>query len=293
MSEEYMSTNPYAILGVRNNAPYSEVREAFKGKILQHHPDKGGDPAYFKVLQEAYKFILKKHKQKNQYREKIEREVREQKYKPNLEERDVGGLENIHVSSKNFNANKFNKMFDQFRLKDPNMERGYTDNDFQPEDLGSLDFQGRKVGQEEFNRRFAMQKKKHTQDMVVYKEPEPLWSMENHNKLGKNFSLLGEDEVGDFSNKTSNLEFTDYKKAYETKMINPDEINVKQYNNVDQLKSDRENVPFEMSEEEKRFQLMKQQEEAEREERRQGRLREMDEMTERNFNEINRRLITR
>jgi len=293
MNTDYMKTNPYSLLGVKDNAPFNEAREAFKKKIIQHHPDKGGDPEYFQIIQEAYKFILKKHKKKNQYRERIEQDVKKQEYQPKLEERDITGFENIHISEKNFNVNKFNTMFDQFQIKDPNMEKGYTEQDFQPEDLGELDFQGRKVGKDEFNRRFTMQKKKTTRDMVVYKEPEALWSMENNNKLGKNFSLLGEDEVSDFSNKTSNLEFTDYKKAYEDKMINPDDIEVKEYRNVEHLKSARENITYQMSEEEKQWQLMKQKEEEEREERRQIRQRQNDEMAEKNFNEINRRLLTR
>lgn len=287
-NQQYMTTNPYAILGVRDNAPFQEVREVFKRKILRHHPDKGGDPAYFQILQDSYKFILRKHKRKNQYRNRIEREVKHQEYTPQLPE--VDGLENIHVDQKRFDAKKFNKMFDQHRIKDANMDRGYTEEDFQPEDLGTLDFQGRKVGQEEFNRRFAIQKKKHTKDMVVYKEPEALWSMES-NRFGQNFCLLGEDEINDFSNKTSNLEFTDYKKAYETKLINPDEMDVKQYRNVEQLKSARSNISYQMSEEDKRYQLMKEQQEREMEEKRMDRLRMFDERAARNFQEINRKLI--
>ena len=290
MSQESYTTSPYKILGVPEGTPFNAVRQIFKQKILIHHPDKGGDPAYFHVLQDAYKFILRQHRKKNQYRDRIEKEVTRQEYKPQLKENDIGGLENIHVDQKRFDPNKFNKMFDKFRVTDPNDQKGYTEKDFQPDNLDGLDFQGRKVGQEEFNRRFAMAKQKQSQNMTIYKAPEAMWSMESNTKLGKNFSLLGED-IDDFSHKSSNLECTDYKKAYESKLIDPDSVKVKTYRNVDQLKSDREFVPREMSEEDKRYEMMKEQEREQYEQTRQGRIQEFDQMAERNFMEINRRLI--
>jgi len=286
-----MATSPYKILGVPENTPLLQVREVFKKKILQHHPDKGGDADYFNILQEAYKFILKKHKKQNQYREKIEKEVKQQNYQQHVVETELPEVNHINAGEKDFNVNKFNQMFDKFRLTDPNMDKGYTDQDFQEEDLGDLDFQGKKVGQDEFNRRFAMIKKKQSKDVIVYKEPEPLWSIESNTKLGKNFSLLGED-VDDFSNKMSGIEITDYKKAYQTKFINPDDVAVNTYKNVEQLKSARETVSHQMSEDEKRYRQLKEQEEEERERKRQDRQRQFDERAERNFQEINRRLLT-
>ena len=173
------------------------------------------------------------------------------------------------------------------------MEKGYSENDFEPENLGDLDFKGRKVGQDEFNRKFNMHKKNVSTDVIIYKEPEAQWSLQSSSRFGQNYSNLGEEDIDDFSNKNSNIEFTDYKKAYskDSKLINPDSIEVKNYKNVEHLKADRENISHEMSEEEKRYHLMKQQEEEEREQRRLGRLQTFDQRAEQNFNEINKRLI--
>jgi hypothetical protein len=288
MSSESYQTSPYKILGLPENTQFAMVRHVFKKKILQHHPDKGGDAAYYNILQDAYKFILRKEKLKNQYRDRIEKEVVQQEYVPNLENQ--VGVENIHVDQKSFDPNKFNKIFDQYKLKDPNMEKGYSENDFTPDDLTNLDFQGRKVGPDEFNRRFTMAKQKQAKDMVVYKEPEPLWSMESNNKLGKNFSLLGED-IDDFGHRTTGLECTDYKKAYETKLIDPTSVEIKSYKSVDQLKSARDNIQSELSEEDKRYLAMKEKEKEERENRRINKMQEFDQQAERNYMEINRRLI--
>ena len=80
---------------------------------------------------------------------------------------------------------------------------------------------------------------------------------------------------------------------YQNKLINPDDVNVKTYKSVEQLKSARENVSHQMSDDEQRYRLMKQQEEEEHEQKRQDRQRQFDERAERNFQEINRRLLNK
>ena len=52
----------YAILGVEPTAPLSEIKRAYKRKASQHHPDKGGDEAEFKKLQEAYETLSDQQK---------------------------------------------------------------------------------------------------------------------------------------------------------------------------------------------------------------------------------------
>ena len=44
----------YELLGVGEDASAQQVRAAFKQRAVQLHPDKGGDPALFAALREAY-----------------------------------------------------------------------------------------------------------------------------------------------------------------------------------------------------------------------------------------------
>ena len=44
----------YELLGVQEAATAADVRAAFKKHAVKHHPDKGGDPALFAALREAY-----------------------------------------------------------------------------------------------------------------------------------------------------------------------------------------------------------------------------------------------
>lgn len=52
----------YAILGVEKNASDQDIKKAFRRAAHQHHPDKGGDPAKFKDISEAYDILGDKQK---------------------------------------------------------------------------------------------------------------------------------------------------------------------------------------------------------------------------------------
>jgi curved DNA-binding protein CbpA len=50
--------NHYQILGLQNFASISEVRRAYRGLALKHHPDRGGDEEKMKEISNAYQFLL-------------------------------------------------------------------------------------------------------------------------------------------------------------------------------------------------------------------------------------------
>ncbi|OGL65586.1 molecular chaperone DnaJ [Candidatus Uhrbacteria bacterium RIFCSPLOWO2_01_FULL_47_24] len=47
----------YDILGVSRSASQQEIKEAFRKKAMEHHPDRGGDAAKFKEINEAYQAL--------------------------------------------------------------------------------------------------------------------------------------------------------------------------------------------------------------------------------------------
>lgn len=47
----------YQILGVNKNASQEEIKKAYRRLALQYHPDKGGDQAKFKEINEAYQIL--------------------------------------------------------------------------------------------------------------------------------------------------------------------------------------------------------------------------------------------
>jgi hypothetical protein len=51
--------NPFQDLGVSASASTAELKKAWKAKMMQHHPDRGGDPEVAKKINEAYQAILR------------------------------------------------------------------------------------------------------------------------------------------------------------------------------------------------------------------------------------------
>ena len=59
-----MSKDYYDILGVSKDANAQEIKTAFRKKAHEHHPDKGGDEAKFKEVNEAYQILNNPEKRK-------------------------------------------------------------------------------------------------------------------------------------------------------------------------------------------------------------------------------------
>ncbi len=56
----------YEVLGVKKDASADELKKAFRRAAIEHHPDKGGDEAKFKEINEAYE-VLKDSSKRQRY----------------------------------------------------------------------------------------------------------------------------------------------------------------------------------------------------------------------------------
>lgn len=86
----------YKVLGIEKAASNNEIKNAFKKKAMQYHPDKGGDADAFKKINEAYQ-VLSDPEKRNQYDQ-------------------YGNIDNNQhrFTSQNFNNQDFESIFENF-----------------------------------------------------------------------------------------------------------------------------------------------------------------------------------
>jgi len=281
------SFTPYEILGVSEYSTLEEIKASYKKKVLKYHPDRGGDPDVFGIIEKSYKQLTQQKQKDNYFENKINQDVRNVEYEDTLNK----GMQNKHIDKDNFNINKFNKVFTENKIEDVN-EDGYghiMSNDTSNIEKDKTQQSRTGFSLNSFNHEFSNNKQQNqTQDIIEYKEPEALMS----NNLG--YSDLGGDKLDDYSNSANaSMQYTDYKKAHitETTLIDPSKVKYKQFNNVNDLKRARSQVRHTMTPEEARYQEMKQNEEKKREQMRQTRLKDYDYRVETQFNKINHNMI--
>ena len=66
LASHFMAKDYYKTLGVARNATKEEIKKKYRELAHKHHPDKGGDEARFKEVNEAYQ-VLSDERKRNQY----------------------------------------------------------------------------------------------------------------------------------------------------------------------------------------------------------------------------------
>jgi len=263
--------NPFRILHLDYNATEDDVKKAYKKFSLKYHPDRpNGNSKKFMMVSQAYVYLMQKikemqgnssHKELRDNAKRYFEEMEQQRQEIHIEDRPKDVME---VGEKNFDADKFNKIFEKNRIP-TQWDRGYGDG-WEDEKEDNM-VMNSKFTIDLFNQTFNDLKhkkleKKGTQIMKVDAPAPQVLS-----NLG--FEELGQGDIEDFtSGLTDNMNFTDYKAAYtKVNTIEYDErFNRGDYKNLDSLVRARDTQSFVVNEEDKawmqrREMLEKQQEE--------------------------------
>ena len=277
--------DPYDILQLDRNANVNQLKKAYLRLAKVYHPDRGGSPALFNIIEKAYQTLLNKLSYTNDH--KINQPVRDQDYEDNINK----PVENVYVDKDNFNVNKFNTVFDEYRIGNAN-DDGYgnqmdTSTKLRKDPEQERMFSGG-FNKNTFNSAF---KKKNTTNKII-KYDEPLAFQQNTKVSYQELGQISIDNYGGSSD-SGKLNYTDYMQAHDEnrKYIDPDSVKYKKYKDINALKSERSNISHKLSKvDRERIEKRKRREEAiERE--RLDQVKFQDRQWESQHNQLNRLFI--
>jgi curved DNA-binding protein CbpA len=293
------NVNSLRLFNLNENFTMDELKKAYRKIALRTHPDRpGGNKEKFQLVTTCYFSLMENLKMRSQDKtfDRLRNDSRDyfdeqnrlsQKYRSG----DKKQSPLFNKDDKQFNGKMFNKVFEENKLYDPN-EEGYDDWLKNEDDTPAPKVFSNKFNIDVFNNTFNDYKDTSTsQEMVEYKEPQALVSC---NKM--QYTDIDQSKKQNYtkSAETSNeLGYSDLKSAYTktNNLVNPNNVKIKQYRNIDELEHDRSNISFELSPEQLRQQAIQQQQEEEEEYRRQQRIQQRDYMTENHYNDMHMKMI--
>lgn len=284
--------NPYEILEISKTATLNEMKQAYKRKAKVYHPDRlGGNTKQFQLITKAFMILLEKYKkeQADKQFQTLKEESRIGLEKQQNESKRNVKFKKTNMTGNNFNPKKFNKIYDENRLYNPNDE-GYKDwmdnSDYESLKVPKLDKNS--YNAQNFNQQFQNHKKQFSKEIIKREEPKALPS------LRVNCAELGQGTVSDFSGRDSRgkMEYTDYRKAHsETTLIDPDAIDYQEYGCLEDLQKARSKKMY-LTQEEMEGIKMNEMLEKQRDEERMMRLNKNDERAFNQFEKVNKMFLT-
>lgn len=218
-----MSLESYEMLGIEPDATFQEVRIAFRTLALQVHPDKGGNPRLFMLVQNAYKDILHAldaktrhqfHNMKKNYNEIQTEQTQRVKVEQQGRRRRGGAPE---LDPEHFNRAKFNEIFEKYRVHTPN-DDGY-------------DLTEETVSAEQFETA-----------VTQYDQPDII-------ACSGGYTELGQAKINDFTAPFySKVKYTDCQRAYAEPTAEEKLFTRPEYTSMKKLQQERKNMKLKASE---------------------------------------------
>ena len=293
--EDSRAYDPYMVLNLPRNFTLEQLRYNYKVLARKLHPDKCGLQVpkeqinkTFQLLTDAYRALLHEHSVRQG--DKPFYALRDGA-KEDAERRGGGGGGGVGVgpggggkneaaykAAQGFSMERFNRVFDETRVKDPVADAGYTEwmakND--PE---------RGVSRDEAAR---------NRQVIKYVEPTPL-TVSRRGCVP--FTELGVDSVADYSrddNARHGITYTDYRVAHTTTKL-VDEVAAiaerREFSGIDDIRKHRASISFNMTPEDAQANAERKRALEEQEEMKQLSQREYDRRLNKHFERVHRRLL--
>lgn len=309
--------DPLKVLDLPKNYNADMLKENYKRLALKAHPDKGGSEYLFKLLTECYRYLAKElkkkeadkqfHELKQEFMSELEKSKqsnRTSRSRTNQTHNNAAGtssgsasnrynepdkqsIENHFYNGSRFDQEKFNRFFMDNKLTDEVMEQGYKEWMDKAEAKEAPKFRG-SFNSQGFNNHFEQHARADTnhKQLIKYQEPEALVTSK---RLG--FTELGQESIDDFSgdNKSlKNLNYTDYRIAHTTsRIVDPRTVNRQDFKNIQELERSRDNISFQMTEEDHALYDKKKRQQEKLEEQRQRAQQQFDQRALQNYQRLN------
>lgn len=287
--------DPYSVLNLSKQFTWKDLKDAYKIAALKTHPDKpGGNKVAFDFVTSCFESLA--HEYNNRISNKSHNDLKTESLKTfeKMVNNDIPHPSNIVNNNEPF-IQRFNKVFEDCRYVDEDVEHGYggiMSNSTDKREEISINnlFKGKKINNDTFNETFNKNVPT-VKQVVKYKEPEPLpMSKSLH------FSEIGASRPSDYSSGTEqkSLPYTDYMVAYSGECLaNPNDIkNVKEFKSVKEYQKYRDTKSKkELTDKEKRLLEKKKQDDENAEFHRLERIKKQNDAISKAYEKANRLLI--
>ena len=275
--------DPYELYGIPKNQKIDlqDLKLKYKKYALETHPDKNnGDSKNFNIISEAFKVLYEDYKLKQNDKQFNELKNNSKSF---IEKQHKTNYRNTDFSKDNFNANKFNKFYDEHRISNVT-DDGYGDweNSNENEDI----VKNPNLTKGNFNSMFDTNVKV-SNNLVKYTSPKELFMNDDNN-----CEELGVDKIDNYTGKSKSINYTDYKEAHTTSRLVDPNAKYTQYNSINEIKAARTNIKDLTADEIMEIELEKTRKE-EQEERRQRTLMTHDAKHFENYDKIHNIMLSR
>ena len=285
--------NPYKELNIGQNYDESSLKKAYLKRAMETHPDRGGTQGDFQRVTVSYKALMIKLKNEteshehNELRENSSQFMNGQNHdnKQNVKYRDL---------SKNFNSNIFNQIYEETKVEDV-YDDGY-ETWMKKNEVGEEGVQNNpSLTKDNFNSEFSKIKKKHLKKkgrkIVKYQTPMEDISYKNKSAI----MTLGQGKVVDFSGESGGLAYRDYKDAYTNTYLVDEggKVDPSRPKDLKETQKQRENISYEMGEEEQQIYALQKIKEEKEERLRLERLANYERRAFNIYDQVHQRMIGR